>query len=261
MCNTISPDWFATVGGVIDTVATITRPPAGALTDRIYGDLLARISDGRLGDGARLPNERVLAEQYGVSRVTVRRALARLRHERLVQSVQGAGTFVTPTVLGETPNALMSFSRLATLRGLTAGAEVLGVVVRPATIEEAEQLLAAPGVEVVAIDRIRTLDGIPVAISSSIVPLACAPALATLDWSTASVYDELGRSGQPPTRADYSVEAQAADERAAALLRMPLGQPVLVTWSTSFTASGRVVELASMIYRGDRYRFRSTLRV
>lgn len=244
---------------VPDTVATLTRPPAGALTDRIHADLLARITDGRLGDGARLPNERVLAEQYGVSRVTVRRALARLRDERLVQSVQGAGTFVTPTVLGETPNALMSFSRLATRRGLTAGAEVLGAGVRPATIEEAEQLLAAPGVEVVAIDRIRTLDGIPVAISSSIVPLACAPGLPALDWSTASIYDELAACGHAPTRADYSVEAQAADDAAAQLLNMSAGQPVLVTQSTSFSSVGRVVELASMIYRGDRYRFRSTL--
>lgn len=237
----------------------VGRPLAGALTDHVYGDLLARISDGRLVDGARLPNERLLAEQYGVSRVTVRRALARLRDEHLIQSVQGAGTFVTPTVLGETPNALMSFSRLATARGLTAGAEVLGVACRPASIEEAEQLLVAPGVEVADIERIRTLDGIPVAISTSIVPLACAPALPTLDWTSASVYDELGRAGNPPMRADYSVEAQAADERAAALLRMAVGEPVLVTSSTSFTSTGRVVELASMIYRGDRYRFRSTL--
>lgn len=235
------------------------RPVAGALTDHVYSDLLARIGDGRLADGSRLPNERLLAAQYGVSRVTVRRALGRLRDERLIQSVQGAGTFVTPTVLGETPNALMSFSQLATARGLTAGAEVLDVRCRPATIEEAEQLLVAPGVEVASIDRIRTLDGIPVAISSSIVPCACAPGLTELDWSTASVYDELTRAGNAPTRADYSVEAQAADERAATLLRMSVGDPVLVTRSASFTATGRVVELASMIYRGDRYRFRSTL--
>lgn len=241
------------------TTSGPARAPSGALTEHVYGELLARIADGRLTDGARLPNERVLAEQYGVSRVTIRRALARLRTEHLIQSVQGAGTFVAPAVLGETPNALMSFSRLATVRGLTAGAEVHGVAERPATIAEAEQLLVAPGTGVVAIDRIRTLDGIPVAISVSIVPTACMPGATAIDWSSASVYDELGRAGYPPTRADYSVEAQAADERAATLLRMPVGQPVLVTQSTSFTSSGRAVELASMIYRGDRYRFRSTL--
>ncbi len=242
------------------TARTTALPlPSGTLTDRIYGELLARITDGRLGDGSRLPNERLLAEQFGVSRVTIRRALARLRDERLIQSVQGAGTFVASAVLGETPNALTSFSRLAEARGLTAGAQVLSVVGRPATIEEAEQLIAAPGVDVVAIDRIRTLDGIPVAISSSVVPLACAPDLTTLDWSIASVFDELARAGHAPTRAAYSVEAQAADEAAAQLLNMPAGQPVLVTRSTSFSSTGRVVELASMIYRGDRYRFRSTL--
>ena len=79
------------------------------------------------------------------------------------------------------------------------------VTERPATIEEAEQLSVAPGTEIVAIDRIRTLDGIPVAISYSIVPRACAPRLASLDWTTASIFDELALAGHAPVRADYSV--------------------------------------------------------
>jgi GntR family transcriptional regulator len=232
---------------------------SGSVTDRVYGDLLARITDGRLPEGSRLPTERTLAEQLSVSRVTVRRAIARLRDERLIQSVQGSGTFVATTVLGETPNALMSFSRLAEARGLVAGSQPIAVVERAATIEEAEQMGVAPGTEVVAVDRIRTLDGIPVAISYSIVPHACAPGLASLDWTSASVYDELAIAGNTPVRADYAVEAQAADTTAATLLCMPPGQPVLVTRSTSFSATGRVVELALMTYRGDRYRFRSTL--
>ena len=231
------------------------------MTDRIYGDLLARITDGRLAEGSRLPTERTLAEQLGVSRVTVRRAIARLRDDRLIQSVQGAGTFVATTVLGETPNALMSFSRLAQARGLVAASQPIAVAERPATIEEAEQLSVAPGTEIVAVDRIRTLDGIPVAISYSIVPRACAPSLASLDWTTVSIFDELALAGHAPVRADYSVEAQAADATASTLLCMPVGQPVLVTRSTSFSAAGRVVELALMTYRGDRYRFRSTLHV
>ena len=95
----------------------------------------------------------------------------------------------------------------------------------------------------------------------SIVPLAVRP---DCRRSTGRRRRSTTSSDVPGTRqlrADYSAEAQAADERAASLLRMPLGQPVLVTWSTSFTAAGRVVELASMTYRGDCYRFRSTLRV
>ena len=242
-------------------MTTAQRHHAGSVTDRVYGDLFARITDGRLPEGSRLPTERTLAEQLGVSRVTVRRAIARLRDERLIQSVQGAGTFVATTVLGETPNALMSFSRLAQARGLVAGSQPIAVTERPATIEEAEQLSVAPGTEIVAVDRIRTLDGIPVAISHSIVPRACAPSLGSLDWTTGSIFDELAQAGHAPVRADYSVEAQAADATASTLLCMPVGQPVLVTRSTSFSAAGRVVELALMTYRGDRYRFRSTLHI
>jgi GntR family transcriptional regulator len=249
------------MGPPVATDSQLTTQQRGSVTDRVYADLLDRITDGRLPEGSRLPTERTLAEQLDVSRVTVRRAIARLRDERLIQSVQGAGTFVATSVLGETPNALMSFSRLAAARGLVAGSQPIGVTERPATIEEAEQMSMAPGTDVVAVDRIRTLDGIPVAISYSIVPSACAPGLARLDWSTASLFGELAAAGHAPVRADYSVEAQAADDSASTLLRMPVGQPVLVTRSTSYAANGRAVELALMTYRGDRYRFRSTLHV
>ena len=60
-------------------------------------------------------------------------------------------------------------------------------------------------------------------------------------------------------RADYSVEATAADERAASLLEMVVGGPVLLAATTSFDRQGRIIELARTYYRGDRYRFQSSL--
>jgi GntR family transcriptional regulator len=237
--------------------ATFSAAPT--LIDRVYAELAARLADGRLRRGDRLPPERQLCRELDVSRVTLRRALAQLRDEGALQSVRGAGTFVTSPVLGEPQNNLLSFSRLSLSRGLRPSADLLNLDVRPATIEEGERCGIAPGTAVVSLERIRRLDDIPIAVSRSLIPLACAPTMLEVDWTTASLYDELSKSGNQPVRADYAIEAQGADHKTAALLKVGVGQPVLVVASTSYTSEGRAVEVGHMIYRGDRYRFRSSV--
>src|SRR4030088_1806827 len=92
--------------------------------------LAGEIKAGTLGVGDRLPGERELCRQFRVSRVTVRRALAVLQDEGLIESIGARGWFVTPSVLGE-PNLLRSFTDMALARGLKASAHTLMQVVRP----------------------------------------------------------------------------------------------------------------------------------
>lgn len=228
-------------------------------TDRAYSELSGRLADGRFRRGDRLPAERELSRELGVSRVTLRRAIARLRDEQALHAIRGAGTFVTSPMIGEVTNDLLSFSLLAQARGLVATALVLGFDVRAATLDESERYGVAAGSSVFDLERLRLLDGIPVAVSRSTVPSWCAPTLSTADWAVASIYEELSRAGNPPVRADYTIEAQAADHVTASWLKLSTGQPVLVTSSVSYSADARVVELGRIIYRGDRYRFRTTL--
>src|SRR4051812_22026667 len=93
---------------------------SATLHRRVYDELAVRIADGRLPPGAQLPTERELCRELGVSRVTLRKALAALRAAGAVESFQGRGTFVAAPRVGEPPNALMSFSQLAVGGGLTA---------------------------------------------------------------------------------------------------------------------------------------------
>ena len=87
---------------------------------RIYNEIAGQIAAGTLSPDGRLPPERVISEQMGVSRATVRRALAALEAEGIIEAVQGRGTFVTAPPLVEPPNALMSFTELARRRGNAA---------------------------------------------------------------------------------------------------------------------------------------------
>jgi DNA-binding GntR family transcriptional regulator len=233
-----------------------TREP---LYIRIYNELSAQIAAGTLSRSGRLPPERVISEQLGVSRATIRRALAALEADGLIEAVQGRGTFITTSRLVEPPNALMSFTDVARERGTEAGAEVLDARTRPATIDEADKFRIAPGSEVYDFTRLRTVDSVAVALDRNIVPLAFAPRMGKSDWATTSLYELLSRSGRTVVRADYALEARSADDEQACHLGLSPGAPVLVADTLGYGRGGRLVQIGETVYRGDRYRFRTTL--
>ncbi len=226
---------------------------------RVHETLADEISRGRRPAGSRLPPERALAEHFGVSRVTVRRALDELARAGIIGRA-GNGWAVASTAIGEPPNVLMSFSEMAASRGLRPGAHVLDQRVRPATIDEAEALGLAPGAPLFELERLRSMDDVPILIDRTRIPLALAPGLDERSFEAASLYEVLqDRYGMRPTRARVTVEAIAADERQARLLGLEPGQPLLRCQQQTEDQTGRLMELSEMIYRGDRYRFRATL--
>ena len=226
---------------------------------RVQDSLAEEIARGRRSPGSRLPPERALAEHFGVSRVTLRRALGELERIGVVTRRPG-GWEVTPAAIGEPPNALMSFSEMAASRGLTPGARVLDRHVRPATIDEADALGLAPGAPLFELERLRSMDGVPILVDRTRIPLSLAPGLDREELLEGSLYGVLEqRYGIRPARAHFTVEAIAADERRAALLGLDPGGPLLRCQQQTEDETGRPIELCEMVYRGDRYRFRATL--
>jgi GntR family transcriptional regulator len=221
---------------------------------------MERIERGGYPAGEPLPSERVLASELAVSRTTVRHALLALQEQGLVRLEAARGWFVT-SMLSEPPNELVSFSEMARARGLTPSAKVLRQQHVPATIDDAEQLQIAPGAEVFELVRLRFLDGIAVAIAENRVPRWCAPDLHEHDFATESLFAVLEEHyGTCPARADFTVQAHAAQQWDADLLEIDVGDPVLVCWETTFDVDDRPIELAKITYRGDRYRVHAAAR-
>ncbi|MBO0866033.1 MAG: GntR family transcriptional regulator, partial [Mycobacterium sp.] len=133
--------------------------PAVSAAYRVLSDALRR---RQFAAGSRLPGERELALEVGVSRSTLRQALAWLAAEGLLDRSAQRGWFVPRPVVGEPPSTLQSFSEMARARGLEPGARVLGQRVRTATFEEARRLRIAPAAKVVELRRLRTMDAVPV---------------------------------------------------------------------------------------------------
>jgi GntR family transcriptional regulator len=227
---------------------------------RVQESLAEEIRRGGRQAGSLLPPERALAEHFGVSRVTLRRALTELENSGLIARSSPRGWAVAGSRIGEPPNVLMSFSEMATARGLRPGARKISSRLRPATIDEADALGLAPGAELFELQRLRSMDEVPIMIDRTRIPTALAPGLEHADFTRTSLYALLERRyGIRPARARLSAEAVAADGRQARLLDLRPGEPLLRCNQVTEDQDGRRMELCEMTYRGDRYRFHATL--
>ena len=231
---------------------------ARPLYHRVYREIAQEIERGALGAGDRLPSERWFCDALGVSRATVRRAIEELTADGLVEA-RGRGTYVRGSALMEPPNTLMSLSELGRSRGLRATSRVLASTVRAATIDEAEAFGIAPGAELLELERLRMLDGLPISLDNNRVPLRFLPPPGELDFTTDSLYAAIERAGHPLARGDYELEARAAGPHEAAPLGLAPGTPVLFAITVAIGEDGRVVDLGRTVYRADRYRFQATL--
>ncbi|MBZ9749823.1 GntR family transcriptional regulator [Deinococcus sp. HMF7604] len=222
--------------------------------------LTQRIESGQLRAGSALPAERELAAGLGVSRVTVRQALALLSQQGLLTRRHGSGTFVTPPPRpGDLPSRtlglLSSFSEDVRSRGQLPGARVLSFErVRPGA-QEAMSLALSPGELVYRLRRLRTADGEALAVEDSTLPAALVGDLAPEDVQDASLYALLSGRGLSPARAIRHLRAVNADLTLAPLLGVPVGAALLTTDRVSWLSGGQPIEYARAHYRGDRYDF------
>lgn len=216
------------------------------------------ITSGRLTEGMRLPPERELCTQLGISRVTLRKALLHLVEEGVLSASHGRGWYVASApVAKEWPNSLESFSETARRMGLESTSIVRRAETAYASLDEAEAIGVAPGTPVFRLDRIRLLDSVPIALDASVVPAALLPDLSEVDFTVESLYNLLDEAGSSPQRADSTVEAREADAQAAAALQVAEGSPLLVMRQVAHSADGRAVALSTIRYVGERYRLRT----
>lgn len=200
-----------------------------------------------------LPSERDLMEVYGVSRMTVRAAIARLIDEGLVYNVHGSGTYVGSRDIFSKSPRLTSFTEDMASRGFTASSRVLAAAVVQADEDTARRLAIPTGTDCTSLKRLRLADDIPIAIEEVWLPASLLP-LDNLDLG-ASLYAHLATRGYEVIRAEQEVSAIALDDAQCRLLDVPSGSPALCVTRVSSSFHGKLVEFARDIYRADRYSF------
>lgn len=228
---------------------------------RIQSDLRERVAGGELAPGAQVETEQELMAHYGVSRATVRQALAGLVSEGLLEIRRGRGTFVHGAALEHRLGGFYTFSREIERHGMRPGTQVRGIGVEPAADVVADGLGLAPGTPVIALSRIRLADDEPIVSETSFLPAARFRGLEDVDFSGASLYDTLTTSfGVRPVRARETFVPVLLDEDEASILGGEPGDPVLRVERTTYDADGVIIEYCRSILRADRYRYSVELR-
>jgi len=167
-------------------------PVAGLpLYRRIEAELRQRIRDGDLRPGAQVATEPELMAEYGVSRATVRQALAGLVAGGLLEIRRGLGTYVSARRFEHTIGGFYSFSREIERHGLKPGTRVLDLRTMPAPDDVAEALGVPAGTLVVALRRLRLAGSDPLVVETSHLPAARFAGLETIDFSAVRLYDTL----------------------------------------------------------------------
>ncbi len=214
-------------------------------------EVLERMIAGELHPGDAIPSERTLVERLGVSRVTIRQAIADLVDNGALERVHGKGTYVTgPQV--DSRLHLTSFSREMRDRGLIPSTVVLSAHELSADDDVAFSLRIRPGRPVVRVERLRTADGTPMAYEVGIYPSQLFPGL--LGRELGALYDVFAAEyGVVVTAGEQTVRADAADAHQARILGIAKRAPLLVQERVTY-AGDRVVELSTSAYRADRYR-------
>ncbi|MDP9799507.1 GntR family transcriptional regulator [Catenuloplanes nepalensis] len=222
-------------------------------------ELLRELIDGR-EPGDMMPSERHLSERFGVSRPTLRAAIEDLTRDGLLVRSHGRGTFTPPRKISQelAPASAGNFT-VPPAEG-DWRSEVIDFRIEPAGARLGRRMERSPGESLRYIQRVRVVDGAPMAIERIRIPAELVPGLVPADVETGSLY-QLLRMRYEVVVADavQTTEPTVTDAEESRLLGVPLHAPALLFERTTRDTSGRVVEFARSIYRGDRYRITTHL--
>lgn len=219
-----------------------------SLHEQVRKDLLARIEGGEFKPGDMLPSEDALCEQYGVSRITIRRAVTDLAAQFLVSRRRGVGTIVTRRLPSQ---------RVFRLNGYLGDSTQLNFSTLLETTDVAtEEIAKALEIEVgTTVDHLRTVshrEGEPFTLTEAYKVSQAVP-----DGATSVVTNRLGPR---IARAEQELDAVKADALAAEHLSLKVGQPIMRARRVFLNSDDKPVRYTISVYHPDRYRFTVDLR-
>ncbi len=233
----------------------------GAKSHRVYLGLRDEIISGAYPPGSKLPGELRLVERYGVSRVTVRRALAALEEAGMIRRTPGVGTVVldqalsTTRITADASNLLPNIIRM----GKDSQIRLLAFNYVPVAEPVRELLGLPPGARVQRSVRLRLIDGKPFSHLTTHVPAAIAQSYSEEDLESTPLYALLERSGVRLDSATQTVSATLATHETAQALEVAEGAPLISLNRVVYDVNGNGIEHLAALYRPDRYRLQINL--
>jgi GntR family transcriptional regulator len=226
------------------------------LYSRVETVLAGEITGGDLKVGDQLPTEDSLIARFGVSRITVRRAIQNLVSRGLVEIHRGKGTFVSAPKITQELTELTGFVEDMHALGRKPTARVTGKEIVTADATVASKLALTKGEHVVRIRRVRMANRIPLSFDETYLPLELGKKIITNNLKVEPIFSLLERKYNVPLiEAEYKLDAVAAETEVAAALKVKQGSPIFRIERTSYSTGSRPVDYERLHYRGDLVQF------
>ena len=220
---------------------------------QLMEELETSIRNGVYKPGDKIMTEAEMAKEYGVSLITVRKAVGSLMEKGLVVRKQGKGTFVTKPKYSRNMKKLQSFTEMCEQMGVKPGAQVLENRLIMADKKVADRLGIEPGSNVVYISRLRLADGEPVQVEKSYFPLKYAFLLEE-DLKNGSMFECLKeKAGAKVASSEKMIELCRATAEEAALMDVKKGDYLLFVKSTAYDENGEPMYAGIQLINGDRF--------
>lgn len=225
---------------------------------QIKEDILQKIEQGIYSVGDQLVSEIQLAEDYGVSRPTVRQAIAELVQEGILVRGRGKGTFVSKPMIADNAQVFTTFAHPED-GNRKHFAKVIEVKRAHASTKTARDLDMSSGDEVHEIVILQMNSEEKLATRVMQIPVSLAPHLSHYDLnneSDDSVYDFLQKKfGLVPASAVQSFQCVAATEEESALLEIEVGDPLMLWQGVVYSMQNIPIIRVRTLFRGDRFKF------
>jgi len=237
--------------------AELIALPSAPLHARIKDALRSCILEGSYAPLSQLPSESELGASFGVSRITVRQALAHLQREGLIYTLQGKGSFVSRPKAFQNVSSLMGFAESMSAMGYEVVNQLLDLRFVAAEAQVAERLQLAEGAEVTEIRRVRLLNRAPVSLEVTYVPASLGRKLAQADLVTRDIFLIIeNEGGLPLGHAELKIDATLADAELAAALHTSEGAPVMRIERLTHDTHGRPIDFEFLYFRADTFQYR-----
>ena len=221
---------------------------------QLYDILNRDIKTGKYKPGELLPTESDLIHKYGISRVTVRKAMDMLTNEGLIVKRRGYGTYVQNPKLEQTLSQVLHFSNEMEKRGYRSTTTMLANEAVLANKTIAEALHLNEGDKLIHVNRLRCANDIPHCVESAYLIHDFCPAVLGQDFSKASLRLFLNEQcGIAWSHAHQKIFAIIANAQLAGYLDIKKGDPLIYIERVSYDQHNRAGEYLQAYYRGDSY--------
>ncbi len=220
----------------------------------IHDKIKEQIDQGIWTIGQRLPSERDLSEEFGVSRMTLRQGITLLVEEGVLQRKVGSGTYVASTRVQEKMRGTTSFTELVLLQGKTPTSKLLSYTRTKPNKKEIEELALSREESIIRMERVRYADNIPVVYEVASIPERLIKNVPK-EEVTNHFFKTLVDNGYRIGTSKQTIFARLANEKVAQYLEITKNQAILALKQVSYLEDGQAFEFVNSQYVGERFEF------